>query len=70
MRRSVAVLYIIYLIRVIFEQSPEGCGKHAMHIFGERAFETAVTRTKALRQKCVWQVQVTSRRPVCLGQNE
>ena len=49
MRRNVAVLYIIYLDRVIFEQSPEGCGKHAMHIFGERAFETAVTRTKALR---------------------
>ena len=48
-RRSIAILYIIYLVRVIFEQSPEGGGKHAMQIFGERAFETAVTRTKALR---------------------
>lgn len=55
---------------MIFEQRPEGGGKHAMQIFGERAFETAVTRTKALRQKCVWQVQVTSRRLVCLGETE
>ena len=39
MRRNVAVLYIIYLDRVIFEQSPEGCGKHAMQIFGERVFQ-------------------------------
>lgn len=48
-RRSVAVLYIIYLFRVIFEQRPEGGGKHAILIFRERAFETTVTRTKALR---------------------
>lgn len=48
-RRSVAILYVIYLVRVIFEQRPEGGGKHAIRIFGERAFETTVTRTKALR---------------------
>ena len=53
MRRSVALLYITFLVRVIFEQRPEGGGKHAIQIFGERAFEIAVTRTKALRQKCV-----------------
>ena len=54
---------------MIFEQRPEGGRKQAMQLFGERAFETAVTRIKALREVGVWHVQVTARRPVCLEQS-
>lgn len=32
---------------MVFEQRPVGGGKHAMQIFGERAFEIEETGTKA-----------------------
>lgn len=35
------------LAEMVFEQRPEGGGKHTMQIFGERAFEVEETGTKA-----------------------
>lgn len=35
------------LAEMVFEQRPVGGGKHAMQIFGERAFEIEETGTKA-----------------------
>lgn len=55
---------------MVFGRRPEGGGKQALQVFGERASEAEVTRTEASREERVWCVQVSTRRPVSLEESE